>query len=684
MLRYIRAVGAGGSLVSTLELRFGSTIPNTTLAERRIGASLQRLNAADTLSWLYRLNRSCLQLQAITYEGVRDQKIQDALHDLVNTNWNTYSQFLSDFPSDLVTREVTVVRGRQRVTRTNITRLVKQRNSETARQKLLAALDAFIADNSAGAFELPVDAATWIGNAEDNLAVGFQHSTQSPLNPIYFFRLLLKWRDYAVDGERLIEFAQDYGLVSLLSDAPSSASVHPLLWLLKFPQDPDDNTENYLQFIDEPIDRHAIVNGREVPLERLWRLFVPPTSNRVGLISQNARVSDLVDYNTHVIPGEATDEWRLDDFGYLVSRKKQANRLYPWHEEAYFTFDDRSFQRINSIWSQYGTMINDTTVPFPLPVEVLGAIIARESGGGPTACGLEPWPVRYELLEGDSPFPAHPLYGEMTYIKITVDGRNVSVRLRDRTVPVTLVDDQAALGAEVKTFLIATFGSRLATAQGLDPLNALATRVQVWLDTTPGSILTLWLSCLPITRHNTPVPTSQPDWRTVQIAHSGLAYTWQGLLDDLVDQALARRVSPGLVQALVTVADGRLPVLRAKGVAGLPLDHQYGDIFVWLLTPANSIMVGMALLDLIRPSTGYDPIKQRINYGSGNLNTENNTTFGYVGSHHITTGQAISRGGGAQPWANYYNAVVAYFNQHDGDAPGVFTQPAIRMASVPE
>ena len=699
MLKYQVTRDSEGNDRGSLTLRLNFTVPSLSLTGRR-GAPLLPSGSYDTLSWLYRLNKSCLQFQAVTYDGVQQEKVRDALNDLLNANWNTYSRLLRDFPAEIVIRDFRLVGNRERPSGppTNITALVKRGRADEAATKLREALELFFSDvtfldetHFRTSFELPVDAGTWIGNAEDTISVGFLSSGQTPLNPVYLFRLLLKWRAFQVDGQPLVEFQDrdNYGIDSLLSQAPVRDSVHPLLWLLKHPADPDPATTDYLRFLDQPIEREATVNGQPVLMEPLWRLYVPPEVDLARLSSNaSGRIHDLLDYEAvaadiaNAAPEDPELEWRLDDYAHLVARQKRNGRAYPWDEEAYFTFDNASFGRIDRIWSQFSGEINQGATLLPLPLEAVLAMIARESGGSPRACGLEPWPEKYEFVENETSFASHPKYAAMTHVRVTLHGREVALQLRtelssenaSHTITAVEADD---IRAELLTFMRDKLGGQFFDKK-IDVFDSFAARVHELIGTNQDS--TFWLSSIRATRHQGTVPASA-DWRDLLIAETGSDYRWGELLDDVADSDLAPRVSPSLMQTLLTTADERLPHLRALGVNGLPAAHDYGAIFEWLLTPGNSILAGMALMHQNLQHSGYDPLRQRItHYRSRPLTPAPGLRFGYTGDDVVSIGKIVSGPGTVQPWSHLYNAAVVYFDSHFGDAG--FIQPHIRLAGA--
>jgi len=184
------------------------------------------------------------------------------------------------------------------------------------------------------------------------------------------------------------------------------------------------------------------------------------------------------------------------------------------------------------------------------------------------------------------------------------------------------------------------------------------------------------------------VPNQTPGlWKPAQIPHNGVNYTWQDMLNDLSrtnngtddvagNTSLAKRISPGIAQTLLTVANS---AIKSFGDPSLPAANDFDAIFEWLLLPENSLRAAMWTLNfhLHRSDmpTGYDPVKQRIAYGAGGLYLSGGAEFGYRGSDHITNGLPNSNA-----WAQAYNATVAHFNRNVGTAD--FPQPAVRLNSV--
>ncbi len=590
---------------------------------------LNPLRELDTPAWLYRLNRSCIQLAHIDYDGVDAASVRTALLHLVDDNsaWDEFKAFVRRArPRSFVVG--TRPGGSGPLHLRNIWRELVEVGGEARIRATLRTMittgDLFGASSLLNLF--PVAAGTWIGNMADRrITLGFQDACGNYLNPIYFFRLLLKWRDFSIlRGHRLIEFNDTlgYGAASVISTpspvpAATAVTIHPLLMRLK---EPGPGLTGYLDYLQptEPIGRFSSSATGSRNIEKYWRLFVPP-ANALSKISTQPRVQHLVFYGRNgveTMPTPTINEWRLDDYGFIVYRRKEGYRGYtrgsrPWHEETYFSFDFDTAREVTDIYdSLHGAWFsgiprdfNQVITHYGTPAEMVVSLLARESHGNPAVCGIEP----------------------------------------DR--------DRAT------TNLSPGFHGFFAARRGPPAQSPL----RISRNYTAGSTAVIW--------------SGYP------------AYGWAQLRDDLNRfTETPSHVSPGLMQTLVATALG----CRGDayiGTLGLRFPGNNAGYMDWLIVPINSIACGIHFLNTVistRAGT-YDPVKLRICYGAGSLLPptpkdlrERRYYFGYHNSHHVNTGTAVTSAGTNQPWGAYYNAVVAFFNDLV-DNPGGRVLPSVRM-----
>lgn len=366
-----------------------------------------RLKNFNTLHWLYWLNNSCLQLDFILYAGVNAASVSTALCTLLDaTNWPDYKDFLRDHPRIIMRNIDASASGiPEDISLFNIWNQIGRDEDEA--KALLRRLFETIRTGSTTTVQnirIPVDAGTWIGDiATDAFQLFFSGKGSTYLNPVYFFRLILKWYDFDINATtKFFSFVENYQLARFLPATSQSNDYHPLLWLMKNTGHTSD--PNYLADLNADIGRYA--NPTAPPasrrnIEKYWRLILPP-GNPLAKVSSNTPTANLVDYSRVVtgggqgVPATAAREWRVDDYGYLLYREK--TRTHPWHHETYFVFDFSTTDLIENIYdnlvnhwlSGVTFSFNDLLTFECIYAEAFLAIVARESSGGRYSCRIEP------------------------------------------------------------------------------------------------------------------------------------------------------------------------------------------------------------------------------------------------------------------------------------------------------
>jgi hypothetical protein len=171
--------------------------------------------------------------------------------------------------------------------------------------------------------------------------------------------------------------------------------------------------------------------------------------------------------------------------------------------------------------------------------------------------------------------------------------------------------------------------------------------------------------------HSTSVPSP---WNGPGLLRAGRTMTWAQVLP-IIEQTRGERVSPGLLQTLISTASGITPWLNAVAgglfaALGIPAPPATAADFLndWLTHGARSILVGIAYIrsGYNTRTTCFDLPLVGAAYNAGTLRTRGNTRWGL--QYH---GEYVERAG------PHFNAGTALFNAAAAPA----TTPTVRLMS---
>jgi hypothetical protein len=168
------------------------------------------------------------------------------------------------------------------------------------------------------------------------------------------------------------------------------------------------------------------------------------------------------------------------------------------------------------------------------------------------------------------------------------------------------------------------------------------------------------------------VPAGVPNpWNGAGVVRAGRAMTWTQLID-LVNATQGARISPGILQTLISTAREGVNFVTALDpgiIAGLglaaPPGNAGGFLNDWLLTAAHSLLAGIANIrrGYNGHSTAFDLPVVGGDYNAGSPQNANNTRWGlvYYGEY-------------VEPSARHFNAAVDFFAGMPPPAPSPNTR----------